>query len=81
MGNGSMQIPIDVRKAPFKPKYLDEETYILNRWFVFGGREDGTVDISYTNGDIFIGVTPEKAERIIKARNEFCDAILNELTT
>lgn len=75
-----MQIPIDARKAPFKPKYLDEETCVLNRWYIFGSREDGTVDIAHVYGDIFIGVAIEKAERIIKVRNTFCNAILAEFT-
>ncbi len=75
-----MLLPIDARKAPFKPKYLDEETRIMARWFEFGTRAEGTVDISDNFGDVIIATSPEKASRIIKARDEFCDILVRELS-
>lgn len=73
-----MQLPIDARKAPFREKYLDE-TRVLAPWFEFGRHEDGTVDIADESGDVFVGVSPEHAELIIKARDEFLALILDAL--
>ncbi len=75
-----MLLPIDARKAPFKPKYLDEETRIMARWFEFGTHAEGTVDISDSFGDVIIATSTEKAWRIIKARNEFCNVLVRELS-
>ncbi|MBS3648784.1 hypothetical protein KEU06_09220 [Pseudaminobacter sp. 19-2017] len=82
-----MQLPIDVaRQAPFKkPKYIDEETPMLSRWMVFGFRPEDQhkpyahqrVDVTDPNGsDIFTNVTGKQADAILKARNDFVDAIL-----
>ena len=75
-----MILPIDARKAPFKPKYLDEETQIMSRWFIFGTHAEGKVDIMDRFGDVIIAVSPEKASKLIKARNEFCDILVRELS-
>ncbi len=73
-----MELPIDARRAPFKPKYLDEETRMLNRWMIFGhDPDDGTLQISDANDDVFIGLTAEQAARIIIARDEFVQKILS----
>lgn len=72
-------LPVDFRKAPWKPKYLTEETPVLNGWIKFGTHEDGTVDISDANMDIFTHVPEEIADEIINARNEFCAVIEKHL--
>jgi hypothetical protein len=74
-----MQLPIDLSKAPFKPKYLDEETPMFAGWFVFGAYEDGTVGISDGQDDVLIRVPLAKAKRIIAAREQFVAAMLEEI--
>jgi len=69
-----MQLPIDARNAPFRGKYLDE-TRVLAPWFEFGRSANGRVDIADELGDVFTGVTPEHAELIIKARNDFLSVV------
>lgn len=70
-------LPIDYKKAPWRHKYLDEETLVLNRWFIFGESKDGTiVDISDGNLDVFINVPREIAEEIIKVRDTFIDVVI-----
>lgn len=76
-----MQLPIDFGKRPYKPKYIDEETLLLNRWFIFGQRQRGLeplVDLSDGQGDVIIALPLEVAQRLIKARNDFVDAVLRE---
>lgn len=72
-------IPIDYRKRPWKPKYLTEETLMLNRWMIFGTFPDDTVGISDGTDDIFDYVPKDVAERIIAARDAFCKVIEEEL--
>jgi hypothetical protein len=77
-----MQLPVDARDAPFKPKYIDEETPMFSRWFEWGRRPDGTVDLQGGNNgsdEIFVGLPPEKAIAIIAARDKFCDTLLEIL--
>lgn len=68
-------LPVDYSKAPWRPKYLTEETTILNYWIIFGKRENGNVDISDADQDIFVDVPRDIADEIIKARNEFCSVV------
>lgn len=77
-----MDLPIDARTGPFREKYLDSETEILRRWFVFGFRADGNgVDIADGQQDIFVGVTLVQAQRIVAAREAFVDEIISTLNT
>lgn len=71
-------LPIDFCRAPWREKYIDEETPVCNRWFIFGER-DGTVDICDGDNDILIHVPREKAEKIIASRNAFVDVLITEL--
>lgn len=72
-------LPIDYRNRPWRAKYIDEETPMFARWFVFGRFDDGTVSICSGDTDIFDRVPADVAEKIIKARNEFCDVIVGVL--
>ena len=74
-----MRLPIDARMAPFKEKYLDEETFLLARWFTMGTSLDGTVWLHSKDDDIFCGLTTEQATRLIKARQVFIDEIIATL--
>lgn len=74
-----MQLPINARKAPFKEKYIDEETALLRRWFVFGSSAVGTVDIADRDSDVFVGLTLQQAVRIVELRKTFIDGILKVL--
>lgn len=66
-----MNLPIDVRKAPFKDKYL-EETHVLATWFMFGrDPRDGTYQLSTADGDVFVGLSGEQAEALVTVRDEF----------
>lgn len=67
-----MDLPLDLRKAPFKPKYLDEETPMLADWFAFGEDiEDGTAMIGDGNADVLVGVPQRKVAPILEARQRF----------
>jgi hypothetical protein len=72
-------IPLDARNAPFRMKYLTEETFLLNRWMIFGTYPDGSVCISDGQEDIMEWVPRDQAERIIAARDAFCGVIEEEL--
>lgn len=72
-------LPFDCRKAPIREKYLIDETFLFKFWFIFGEREDGTVDISDGTNDIFCHVRRDQAERIIAARDQFCRILDKEL--
>jgi hypothetical protein len=73
-----MDLPIDMRKAPFRQKYLDEETRMLAIWTVFGEFvDDGTVCVSDPYGDIFHHVPKDKAEALVAARDDFCRRVVN----
>ena len=76
----SVKLPIDVRNAPFRHKYLDEETPLFCRWMIFGRHADGvTVDIADSDGEVFVNVPIEMAERILATRNAFCDALIEAI--
>ena len=74
-----MNLPLDYRKKIHKQKYLDEETPMFNRWFIFGEYDDGTVCIVDGPTDIFVRVPRDAAERIIAARDKFVEIILSEM--
>lgn len=42
-------------------------------WYEFGQHPDGTVDIADTDGDVMIKVPRADAEKLIEARNHFCN--------
>lgn len=71
-----MKLPIEYPR-PWKHKYLDEETPMFARWFVFGTNQDKSrVCISDGNGDIISGLPAEKADRLIESRDRFVDDML-----
>ena len=74
-----MDLPLDFSKAPYKEKYVDEETPMFARWYLFGTHDDGLVDIAGPAGDVCIRVPEPAAERIIQARDAFIDVLLREL--
>lgn len=74
-----MDLPVYVRNAPFREKYLDE-TPMLAPWMIFGQSADGTrVDISNGTDDMFVYVPRDVAERLVAARDVFCKVIRDEL--
>lgn len=75
-----MDLPIDARRAPFKPKYIDEETPMFARWFIFGRDvKDGTIHLCDGQDDIMIGLTQTQAIQIKLAREKFVDAVMTVL--
>ena len=75
-----MMLPIDARNAPFKEKYIDQETPMLARWFVMGmDRADGTVWVMSADVDVLKGLTLEQAGRIVRAREAFVNEVLSTL--
>ncbi len=64
-------LPIDYRSRPWRTKYLDEETPVINQWFIFGTYPDGSVGISDGQEDIVEWIPRKLAEEIIEARNAF----------
>lgn len=75
-----MQLPLDLRNAPFKPKYVDEETPMFARWFTFGRYDDdGTTLITDGTVDVLDRVPMAKAERIVAARNAWVEAMLSQI--
>lgn len=75
-----MDLPIDVSRAPYRAKYLDEETKLFSIWFEFGSRGEGLVDIADGFDDVLINVPKDKAARILEARQVFINALLKELS-
>ena len=69
-------LPIEYRRRPWKARYIDEETPVCNRWFIFGEYPDGTVTITDGTADILEYVPRAEAERIVEARNAFVDVLL-----
>jgi hypothetical protein len=69
-------LPIDYRKRPWKTKYLDEETPVLNRWIIFGTYPDGSVGINDGQEDILEWVPEPIAQDIVAARNLFVEKVL-----
>lgn len=72
-------IPVDFRNVPYKQKYIDEETFLFNRWFIFGRYEDGTVSVTDGTNDIFEYIPESVAKKIIKARDDFVDILVSRL--
>lgn len=56
-------------QVPMREKYIDEATGGV--WFIFGARNDGTVDVSDGNRDVFTGVPKDVAKQLIHARDRF----------
>lgn len=71
-----MELPIDVSDGPFREKYLDEETPMLSRWFVFGWHKDGLVDVANREGDVLINCTRDQAAQLVEERNTFVNSVL-----
>lgn len=71
-----MQLPIDFSNGPIKPKYLESETEATCAWCIFGEFPDGTVGICDGDRDIFDRVPRETAEKIVAARNEFVERLV-----
>lgn len=76
-----MLLPIDARDAPFRDKYIDEETPLFRLWFRFYNPDaDGTVSLSDNTADnIFEGLAPQQAQRLIAARDVFVQTVLDIL--
>lgn len=72
-----MQLPIDARNAPFKPKYIDEETPMLSFWFEFG--KGCLVGGNCGNEDIFVNLSEEQVVAMVAARHTFCTQVLEIL--
>lgn len=68
-------LPLEI---PYSRKYL-EQIDVFKIWFIFGEYKTGNVDLSDTSGDIFTNIPRDKAERIIKARDDFLDFIAEEV--
>lgn len=75
-----MNLPIDVSHAPYKEKYLLEETPMFRHWMIFGGTSFGMVDINDGVDDIIINIDRTHAEQIIKAREAFLKTVTNILS-
>lgn len=74
-----MLLPIDARKAPFKAKYIDEETPMLARWMTTSST-DGTYFVGdYQHNDVFSGLTHQQAVILEAARDVFVDLVLKVL--
>lgn len=73
-----MDLPIDASKAPYRAKYLDE-TRLLAPWFEFGSSGAG-VDIADAFGDVIVRIAPDKAQRLIEARDHFLGEVAEILT-
>lgn len=73
-----MNLPIDARRAPFKEKYLDEETPMLARWIQHGrDPRDGTYFVESSQADVFCGLSLDQANRIVRARERFVNQIIS----
>lgn len=73
-----MNLPIDARLAPFKEKYLDEETPALARWFTMArDSRDGSYYVHAKDEDVFCGLSLDQAERIVRARNRFVNEVIS----
>jgi hypothetical protein len=72
-----MQLPIDARNAPFKEKYIDEETPMLSRWFEFG--KGDLMGGNCGSDEIFTNLRPEQVAAMVAARDTFCNRVLEIL--
>jgi len=72
-----MNLPIDASKAPYRDKYLDEETPLLARWIIFGwDPTHGSFQVDDAHDPIFTGLTYQQAEQLCMARKVFVDEVL-----
>lgn len=78
-----MELPIDARLAPFREKYLDEQTPLLAHWFIFGKDvADDTIQIvtaAAGNDDVFVGLSAAQAQEIEIVRRDFVRKIVDIL--
>ena len=75
-----MNIPMNFPR-PVRDKYVDEETRLFARWYIFGEYRNGRdVDIADPFGDVITGIPREEAVRLIEARDTFVDTLLKETT-
>ena len=72
-------VPLDYRNRPWRTKYILDEIFLLNTWFIFGTYPDGTVDITDGNTDILEYVPRDVAVEIVAKRKEFCDFMHSKL--
>ena len=71
-----MQLPVDAREAPYRDKYITEETAVLRHWFVLGeDPSDGTVFVSDGTDDVLCGLSRQDADRIVAARDVLIEVI------
>lgn len=56
-----------------KEKYVEER---FPRWFEFGVHSDGRVDLADSDGDVITGVSPETATKLLQAREQYVDAMI-----
>lgn len=59
-------------KLPMREKYVDEAVGV---WITFGRHADGTVDISDQNRDVFAGIPPAVALKVVAAQAEFRETL------
>jgi hypothetical protein len=60
-----------------REKYIDAA--VGGVWFIFGKREDGSVDISNGTTDVFTKVPLEKALNLLAIRSKFLQELYREL--
>lgn len=72
-------LPVDFSQKPWRPKYIEDETPMFQRWIIFGEWPDGTVDVSSANQDIVVRVPRAVAEQMIAARDAFVDVMVKHL--
>lgn len=59
-----------------REKYIDERTGV---WFIFGEYDDGFVDISDGDTDVWVHIEKNKAERLCAIQAEFRERLYAEL--
>lgn len=63
-------------KLPMREKYVDEA---VGLWCVFGTAPDGGVDVTDGNRDVFRGLPPEAAKKVVAAQEAFRNALYDIL--
>ncbi len=56
-----------------REKYVEES---FPMWFIFGEDLNGLVDVSDGNVDVFVGITREVADTLIRERNILVNALI-----
>jgi hypothetical protein len=56
-----------------KEKYVEER---FPRWFEFGVHPDGRVDLADRDGDVITGISAETAAKLLEARTQYVDAMI-----